>query len=153
MPNINGVAEDIVLKSDLLNFIYPVGSYYWSAQPILPDELFGGEWEQIKDRFILAAGDNYATGEFGGEAEHVLTLDEIPLHAHNKLLTLANTYEITYRNAEALEKGQSAAIGTKKAEETYPTGYTAINTGDAGGNQPHNNMPPYEVAYCWKRIA
>jgi hypothetical protein len=26
-------------------------------------------------------------------------------------------------------------------------------TSSVGNNQPHNNMPPYEVAYCWKRIA
>lgn len=24
---------------------------------------------------------------------------------------------------------------------------------EMGGNQPHNNMPPYVVAYCWQRIA
>ena len=23
---------------------------------------------------------------------------------------------------------------------------------DAGGNQPHNNMPPYLAVYVWKRI-
>ena len=27
------------------------------------------------------------------------------------------------------------------------------STGNAGGNQPHNNMPPYLAVYMWKRTA
>ena len=25
-------------------------------------------------------------------------------------------------------------------------------TSPAGGNQPHENMPPYIAAFCWKRL-
>ena len=25
------------------------------------------------------------------------------------------------------------------------------NVESTGGNQPHNNMPPYITAYCWRR--
>ena len=25
-------------------------------------------------------------------------------------------------------------------------------TSSTGGNQPHENMPPYIAAFCWKRI-
>ena len=27
------------------------------------------------------------------------------------------------------------------------------NTADTGGSSAHNNMPPYIVAYCWRRIS
>ncbi len=27
----------------------------------------------------------------------------------------------------------------------------SINVDYKGGNQPHNNMPPYITAYCWRR--
>ena len=27
------------------------------------------------------------------------------------------------------------------------------NIDNTGGTQPHNNMPPYIVKYCWERIA
>ena len=29
--------------------------------------------------------------------------------------------------------------------------YISDNVGYKGGNQPHNNMPPYITAYCWRR--
>ena len=43
---------------------------------------WGGQWEQVKDVFILAAGDKYTQGQTGGEATHVLTLQEMPTHNH-----------------------------------------------------------------------
>ena len=42
------------------NKIYPVGSIYMSINSTDPSELFGGEWEQIKDRFLLACGTTYS---------------------------------------------------------------------------------------------
>lgn len=52
---------------EVLKLVYPVGSVYISASTISPSELFGfGEWEQIKDVFLLSAGDNYNVGELGG---------------------------------------------------------------------------------------
>ena len=34
----------------------------------------------------------------------------------------------------------------------YDTNWTySDNVGYKGGNQPHNNMPPYITAYCWRR--
>ena len=35
-----------------------------------------GTWEQIKDVFLLAAGDTYSAGSTGGEATHTLTVAE-----------------------------------------------------------------------------
>ena len=119
--------------------IYPIGSIYLSVTSTSPSVLFGGVWEQIKDAFILAAGDKYPAGTTGGEAEHTLTVDEMPMHNH--------IYQYT---------GQSNVNGTDKIKvvnsQDTANGYTG-NPGYAGGNQPHNNMPPYLVAYCWKRIA
>lgn len=50
---------------DLLS-AYPVGSIYLSANETSPASLFGGTWEQMKDRFLLGAGDSYASGATGG---------------------------------------------------------------------------------------
>lgn len=69
--------------SVLLRSVYPVGAIYMSVSNINPATLFGfGTWEQIKDRFLLAAGDTYAAGSIGGEAEHILTEEEMPAHDH-----------------------------------------------------------------------
>ena len=66
----------------LINLIYPIGSIYLSVNSTSPQQLFGGEWEQIKDKFLLSAGDTYSSGSEGGEATHTLTNDEMPAHRH-----------------------------------------------------------------------
>lgn len=54
------------MLATLLLAAHPVGSYYWSSEATDPGELFGGTWERIKDKFVLAAGDSYAAGATGG---------------------------------------------------------------------------------------
>lgn len=63
---------------------YPVGALYFSVNDTDPSEFFGGEWQQIKDKFILACGDSYHNGETGGEANHKLTESEMPRHTHTQ---------------------------------------------------------------------
>ena len=67
----------------LSDIIYPVGSIYISVNSTNPSVYFGGSWEQIKDRFLLACGDTYNNGIFGGEAKHKLTVNEMPSHSHD----------------------------------------------------------------------
>ena len=67
----------------LLNLVYPVGSIYWSSNNTNPSTLFGGTWTQIKDRFILAAGDSYTNGAIGGAATVTLTVSNMPSHKHS----------------------------------------------------------------------
>ena len=50
--------------------IYPVGSIYMSVNNTSPSTLFGGTWEQIKDTFLLSAGNTYTAGNTGGSATH-----------------------------------------------------------------------------------
>ena len=75
MPLWNGVP--------LLNLFYPVGSIYWSSNNTNPGTLFGGTWTQIKDKFILAAGDSYTNGATGGAATVTLTVSNMPSHSHS----------------------------------------------------------------------
>lgn len=53
----------------LSDIIYPVGSIYISVNSTNPSVYFGGSWEQIKDRFLLACGDTYNNGIFGGRGK------------------------------------------------------------------------------------
>ena len=74
------VANTKVNTSDLFDLVYPVGSIYLSVNNTSPSTLFGGTWEQIKDTFLLGAGDDYDLGATGGEASVKLTISEIPVH-------------------------------------------------------------------------
>lgn len=126
-----------------LEDVYPVGAIYMSAAATNPGTLFGfGTWEQIKDVFLLAAGDTYAGGSTGGEASHVLAEDELPAHRH----------KIAYPNASG-EYGD-AAIGYPANSDTKKTWLAEMcKTESVGSGEAHNNMPPYLAVYAWKRTA
>ena len=67
------------------NWIYPVGSLYWSMNNVDPSTLFPGTtWEQIQNRFVYAAGSDTQSGELGGatDGKITLSLDELPEHLH-----------------------------------------------------------------------
>lgn len=118
----------------------PVGKLWASDDPTSPASIVGGTWEQIKDRFILAAGDTYASGSTGGEATHTLTVDEMPQHIHS----LGYMYKFSADNTGAPQLVNNGIVWVRY-EETFSE--------NAGGNQPHNNMPPYRAFYVWQRIA
>lgn len=129
-------------KKDILLSAYPVGSIYISTVSTSPSTLFGGTWERIKDTFLLAAGSTYAAGATGGEATHTLTVNEMPSHSH---------YQKRYWGSS----GSANQAYTEGAEFTNPNVYGSQidTTHSTGGDQPHNNMPPYLAVYVWKRTA
>lgn len=61
---------------------HPVTTLYWTSDPRNPGDVYGGTWKQIKDRFILAAGDTYTNGATGGNANTTLTTENLPSHTH-----------------------------------------------------------------------
>lgn len=71
------------LKAEAALAAHPVGSLYWTSSSDNPATTFGGGiWVQIKDKFILAAGDTYSNGTTGGEATVTLTVNQMPSHNH-----------------------------------------------------------------------
>lgn len=127
---------------DILSF-WPVGSIYMSVNSTSPATFFGGTWERITGRFLLAATDggnsgaSQAAGNTGGEASHTLTIAEMPNHRH----------EVGARNAYGTgNAGGSISYGSSVATGVNYTNYV-------GGDNAHNNMPPYLSVYMWKRTA
>lgn len=68
--------------NSIIDIVYPVGSIYMSANSVSPKVLFGGEWERLKDAFLLASGDVYEAGSTGGSATVTLTEEQMPSHTH-----------------------------------------------------------------------
>ena len=131
---------DNVSKANILQSVYPVGSIYMSTASTSPAELFGGTWERIKDRFLLAVGDTYTAGSTGGEATHTLTEDEMPTHRH---AVNPQGYVQSFSTGSGYTTAVTDAYGVNA--DTY--------TSFKGGSKPHNNMPPYLAVFMWKRIA
>jgi hypothetical protein len=136
---------------------YPVGAIYLSTSSTSPASLFGGTWEQIQDKFLLAAGSTYSAGGTGGNAththttaDHKLTESEIPSHRHT-----ATTKTTSYGSGSQSSWRCMSFDGTNADwSQTVYTGYTG-----GSGNHNHGNtgssssLPPYLVVYVWKRTA
>lgn len=154
--------SDIDINS-LIDIIYPVGSIYFSANNVSPSLLFGGTWEQIKDRFLLSAGDTYGVGTTGGSASSTsgessaentgstaLTVAQIPSHNH------------TYSDY-AVSTGTYQSTTSSGWKAMYTVTAYSYNTQNTGGGQGHTHsmahthsvptMPPYIAVYVWKRTA
>lgn len=125
--------------ADLLDLVYPIGSIYMNTNNVNPQSIFGGIWQKIEGRFLLGSGGGYTLGSLGGEATHTLTVSEMPKHKPSILLNTQDSYTTG-----------SAANWQVVTNGRYYAGDMFL---EIGGNQPHNNMPPYLVINIWKRTA
>ena len=134
---------------DSKNTPYPVGSIYMSANSTSPASLFGGTWEQLKDRFLLGAGSTYSNGSTGGSATVTLDNTQIPNHSHKIARgdTAAGSTEFPANSISILN---SACQVMSAAGKRYIS-LTGTNATNGGGS--HNNMPPYLTVYMWKRVS
>ena len=127
--------------NSIIDIIYPIGSYYYTSENKNPEELFGGKWEKITDRFLLGAGNKYSINSKGGEEYHTLSIDEIPNHNH-RICYDGGRYAW---GGDYTNEGPASGGGWRSQLSDFITGY-------CGGGKSHNNMPPYLTAYCWHRI-
>lgn len=122
---------------------FPVGSIYLAAGIEDPNTFRPGTWSKIAaGRMLIGAGtlgsDTYVAGDEGGEARHTLTVDESPIHTHSWNYQLNGTAG-SNRAAVAGQASSEGAIGDANDE--------------TGGDQPHENRPPYLAVNIWERIA
>lgn len=149
------VNEKTRLNVDL---IYPVGSIYMSVNSTNPSTIFGGTWEQLKDRFLIGASNNYVINTTGGQTSinytpsgtvqgHTLTINEIPSHSHE-----------IQRELNSKAPGSNWDWGSPGGYDTNIHSYTSSTGG--GGSHNHGfsgtqatitTMPPYLAVYMWKR--
>ena len=138
-PPLNAGTLGGMTLTQIFDALYPVGCIYQSTVSTSPAELFGvGTWEQLKDRFLLAAGDRYSPGSTGGESEHKLTQNEMPAHTH----------DVKSWSYGTIAGGDYNTINIKNDVKN-----ATLVSESTGGSQPHNNMPPYLSVYMWKRVS
>lgn len=93
----------------------------------------------LRNTFVLGAGDEYTVGDTGGEKEHTLTVAEMPSHSHKQRYS-------GHPTAHNVGPYMTGASG-----KHYSSRDAYSSTNSTGGDQPHNNMPPYfALAYIMK---
>ena len=128
--------------------MYPVGSIYQTTSSTFnPQTAWGGTWERIKDRFLLAAGDTYTGGSTGGEATHKLTVQELPSHQHVMIVNNEGS------SSSWVPTFDGYVIKTDCVTQSKKNYQAKLAQNGAGLDQAHNNMPPYLAVYIWKRTA
>lgn len=148
-------------QNAIINLIYPVGSIYMSVNNTSPATLFGGTWTQLKDKFLLTAGDTYAAGSTGGSAtsshthtinshthstgNHTLTTSEMPAHSHDVYSETINGYS-SNRPAWLYSNPPSIPQNGNLRPATTDWGATGSNmmhgvayTRSVGGGGAHNH--------------
>lgn len=164
VPTVNGSEADTDGNFTISPLIaYPVGSIYMSTVSTSPATLFGGKWEKMPAGRVLMAegtsewGTTYAAGSTGGEAEHQLTVGELPSHNHT-----ASSNNTGGHNHKYYSYKNGGDVGGFGGYGDRSTGYDTSTAGthshtitieNTGSNRYHNNMQPYLSVYIWKRIA
>lgn len=102
-------------------------------------------FEAAKDRFLLGAGGKYpVVGTTGGEEMETLTHDQMPEHYHGFLWVFSaqngGANEFDSSNFPTFRSGLNTAGRWQAQSDRTPIK-------NSGGNQPHNNMPPYIALY------
>lgn len=145
----NLIADDAVTSDKLasnaiqavFDAIYPIGIIVSGAKPSL------GTWQKVEGKFLLGSSPTYKAGSTGGEATHKLTAGEIPSHNHTVQRGAGSfvTVDDGAPNRYGIAGGEFVQLSWGPNSGKY--------TGNSGGGQAHNNMPPYLVVDMWKRTA
>ncbi|MSS18879.1 DUF859 family phage minor structural protein [Pseudoramibacter porci] len=142
----------------ILDKFFPIGKTWISTDPTSPASIVGGSWEQIKDRFLLAAGSTFSAGSTGGSATHEHWYGFVLCGYYGNFVGENGPVGALQRG----ENGKPAGMSNRLADVTV-----TINNGTQKSTHSDNSaryesravtssnssMPPYFVVYMWQRIA
>jgi microcystin-dependent protein len=96
----------------------------------------------LQSRTPVHTGNGIVLGQAGGETNHTLSISEVPTHTHAAVASSTTPTQASPANN----------IWAPVSQAYAPSPNTAMNAGSivpTGGNQPHDNMPPYLVlSFC-----
>lgn len=183
MASISLSELDEYLFAKIFETTFPIGTIFQTTIIGNPNTIIPGatnsEWEQITDRVLIGAGNTYPAESIGGEATITLTKDQIPSHTHTRgTMNITGSVGQGYttngtinggwhnHNNKGYGTGALYLSGTNNGSSCTWSNYGDSGkitldasrswtgeTSSVGGNQPHNNIPPYYAVYIWKRTA
>ena len=136
-----------LVDATFYEYVHTVGAVIFSFNDSFsPSALWGGSWSRVTDRFLIGSGGTYSSGVAGGETSVTLTTDQMPNHEHGVIdgdtrTTVGFSFGAGVPGVEIQSWSNVDNVGKVIITETK------------GGNQPHNNMPPYIGCNIWRKIA
>ena len=119
---------------------------YWGSEDEIPEGWVlcdgGNGTPNLKDRFVMSSGDNYAPGQVGGSndvnaefttEEHKLTVAQIPSHSH--------TVNVDHKN----NVGVTNTGGQRVGKENNADHAINIESSTVGGGKGHTHDVKVEV--------
>jgi microcystin-dependent protein len=99
----------------------------------------------LNNRFVVGAGDEYATGDVGGEAAHVLTEAELAEHTH----TDSGHQHTTHAHLTGLAVAPGEVPFNIPNPVPELSGSASANITATGSSEAHENRPPFHaLPYC-----
>ena len=121
--------------------IYQVGDIYITVSTENPADRFGGQWEQIENRFLLEAGSNYDVNDTGGYADQELL-------AHNHTASSTSRTTVASHNHTASSGTQSANHSHTPADSTFPN-FNVQNTDRMTRRRVNQGTQGAQLGYQW----
>lgn len=151
------MSEPFLGELKVFSFNFPPKGWAFCAGALLPinqnqalfsllGTTYGGDGRvtfglpDLQGRVPIHQGNGIVQGQFGGEVNHTLTLQEMAAHTHVPVGSSATA------NLTSASGNLWGAAGADPYNST-PNGSmnAAAITNIVGGGQPHNNLPPYLV--------
>lgn len=132
--------------------MYPVGSIYSNVSDSTnPGTLFGfGTWVAITGRMVIGLDSGNTAidtaGETGGSADAIVV-------SHTHSVTDPGHSHIVSTSSLNVPSGSQYPTGGSTGTQTSATATTGISISSTGSSATNANLPPYVVAYVWKRTA
>lgn len=132
----------------ILDTIFPVGIIIMFYDTADHSNHAGLRWQREMAGYMPIGynsndSDFRTIGKTGGEKTHKLTIDEMPSHSHGAWLAIPGSGGNTAND-------YVTALGYNFDWRWYST---LVDIDETGGDQAHNNMPPYKVVAFWRRVS
>jgi microcystin-dependent protein len=108
----------------------------------------------LRNRFVVGAGDSYAVGATGGADSVTLTEAQMPAHTHtgstnsagdhNHTVSFLDSPQVNTVNKQGPDLHNIGDLGTGTYTTTTAGAHThTVTVGSTGGGGSHENRPPY----------